>query len=101
MRHEVLISFDARDDIALHTDQPMSLDEARTWLDTEFARLGCEATRPSGKVLFVDKVLAIAQAMGAAGFAPGPWAEGYVRATAGALRKTLVRVDVANTTVGF
>lgn len=101
MRHEVFISFDERDDISLHTDQPMSLDEARIWLDAEFARLGCEATRPSGKVLFVDKVLAIAQAMGAAGFADRPWAEGYARATAGALRKSLVRVDVLNTTVGF
>lgn len=101
MRHEVFVSFEHRDDIALHTDQPMSVDEARTWLDGEFARLGCEATRPSGKVLFVDKVLVVAQAMGAAGFADASWASAYTRATAGALRKTLVRVDVPNTTVGF
>jgi hypothetical protein len=101
MRHEVFVSFDQRDDIALHTDQPMSLDEARAWLDREFARLGCEASRPSGKVLFVDKVLGIAQAAGPVGFADAGWATAFSRAAAGALRKTLVRVDVPNTTVGF
>ncbi len=101
MRQDVLISFADRDDIALHTDDPMSIDEARIWLDSEFARLGCEATRPSGKVLFADKVLAIAQAAGEGGFADAPWAQNYLRATAGALRRPLVRVDVPNTTVGF
>jgi DNA-binding FadR family transcriptional regulator len=101
MRHDVFVSFDPRDDIALHTDQPMTLDEARVWLDGEFARLGCESARPSGKVLFVDKVLGIAQAAGAAGFADAAWATAFTRATAGALRRTLVRVDVPNTTVGF
>ena len=101
MRHELFIDFDHREDIALHTDQPMPLNEASSWLDGEFARLGCEPSRPSGKVLFVDKVLAIAQAVGAAGFADRAWADAYARATAGALRKALVRVDVPNTTVGF
>ncbi len=101
MRQDVLISFADIDDITLHTSDPMSLDEARIWLDGEFARLGCEATRPSGKVLFVDKVLAIAQAAGEKGFADAVWAQNYLRATAGALRRPLVRVDVPNTTVGF
>jgi hypothetical protein len=101
MRHDVLISFADIDDIALHTSDPMPLDDARRWLDGEFARLGCEATRPSGKVLFVDKVLAIAQAAGAKGFADADWAAGYARAATGALRRPLIRVDVPNTTVGF
>jgi hypothetical protein len=101
MRHDVFISYEGSDDIALHTHDPMTPDAARSWLDSEFARLGCEATRPSGKVLFVDKVLAVAQAAGAAGFADASWASAYARATAGALGKTLIRVDVPNTSVGF
>lgn len=101
MRHDVFISYAGSDDIALHTMDPMALEAARIWLDGEFTRLGCEATRPSGKVLFVDKVLAVAQAAGADAFADAGWAEAYARAAAGALRKSLIRVDVPNTTVGF
>jgi hypothetical protein len=101
MRHDVLISFSGSDDIALHTAQPMPLEDARRWLDGEFTRLGCEATRPSGKVLFVDKVLGVAQAAGAAAFADAAWADAYARACAGALQKGLIRVDVPNATVGF
>jgi hypothetical protein len=101
MRHDVFISFEQRDDIALHTADSMSLDEARQWLDSEFTRLGCEAARPSGKVLFIDKVLAIAQAAGEQGFADAAWAGCFARAAAGALRKPLIRVDVPSNTVGF
>jgi hypothetical protein len=46
-------------------------------------------------------VLAVAQAAGAGGFADASWASAYARAAAGALRKTLIRVDVPNTSVGF
>jgi hypothetical protein len=101
MRHDVFISFSGSDDIGLHTAQPMPLEDARRWLDGEFTRLGCEPTRPSGKVLFVDKVLGVAQGAGAAAFADAAWADAYTRACAGALQKTLIRVDVPNSTVGF
>jgi hypothetical protein len=101
MRHEVFVKFAGRDDVALHTAQPMPLDEARSWLDREFARLDVTLTRPTGKVLLVDKVLAIAEAAGNAGFADAAWAEAFARAASGGLRRTLIRVDVANATVGF
>ena len=83
------------------TAAPMQADAARAWLDAEFTRLGCEPVRPTGKVLSADKVLAVAQGAGPAGFEDAVWADAYTRATAGALAKTLIRVDVPNTTVGF
>jgi hypothetical protein len=101
MRNEVFVKFDGRDDIALRPADAMPLDEARQWLDAEFQRLEATISRPTGKVLLVDKVLAIAEAAGSQGFADAAWAESYARAAAGALRKPLVRVDVPNTSVGF
>ncbi len=101
MRQDVIVKFENIDDISMHTSDPMPLEEASAWLDSEFTRLECVATRPTGKVLFVDKVLAIAEAATARGFSDVAWAASYVRATAGALRRPLIRVDVPNTTVGF
>ena len=101
MRHDVIVKFADSDDIAMHTSAPFALEEASAWLDREYTRLDCVASRPSGKVLFVYKVLAIAEAAEPRGFADAAWADHYVRAAAGALRRPLIRVDVPNTTVGF
>jgi hypothetical protein len=101
MHHDVMVQLAGCDEITLHTGNPMAADQASAWLDREFARLECVATRPTGKVLFVDKVLAIAEAAGAPGFADAAWADSFARAAAGALRRPLIRVDVPNTTVGF
>jgi hypothetical protein len=101
MRNEVFVKFAGHDDIALRPADTMPLDEARLWLDAEFQRLDATISRPTGKVLLADKVLAIAEAAGIQGFADAVWAEAYARATAGALRRPLIRVDVPNTSVGF
>ena len=101
MRNEVFVSFANREDIALHTSQPMDVDEARAWLDREFTRLDATVLRPTGKVLIADKVLAIAEAAGGDGFADANWADAFARAASGALRRTLIRVDVVNASVGF
>lgn len=101
MRNEVFVKFDGRDDIALRPADTMPLDAARQWLDAEFQRLEATISRPTGKVLLVDKVLAIAEAAGTQGFADATWAEAYARAAAGALRRPLIRVDVPNASVGF
>ena len=101
MHHDVIVQLTGRDEIALHTADPMPVDQASAWLDREFARLECVATRPTGKVLFVDKVLAIAEAADARDFADAAWSESFARAAAGALRRPLIRVDVPNTTVGY
>lgn len=101
MRNEVFVKFAGCDDIALRPVEAMPLEAARQWLDREFARLDAHISRPTGKVLLADKVLAIAEAAGSAGFADPAWADDYARAAAGALRRPLIRVDVPNTSVGF
>ncbi|MGL6109008.1 MAG: hypothetical protein ACRC2B_02800 [Rubrivivax sp.] len=101
MHHDVIVQLPGREEITLHTADAFPAQEASAWLDREFARLDCVATRPTGKVLFVDKVLAIAEAAGERAFADAGWASSFARATAGALRRPLIRVDVPNTTVGF
>ena len=75
MHHDVIVQLAGSDEITLHTTEPMTAEQASAWLDREFARLECVATRPSGKVLFVDKVLAIAEAADASGFADVAWAD--------------------------
>ena len=101
MRNEVFVKFAGCDDIALRPVEVMPLDTARQWLDREFEKLDAISSRPTGKVLLADKVLAIAEAAGREGFADSAWAEDYARAAAGALRRPLIRVDVPNTSVGF
>ena len=101
MRNEVLVNLAGCDDIALRPAEAMPLEAARLWLDDEFRWLGATLSRPTGKVLLVDKVLAIAEAAGSQGFADAAWAEAYARAAAGAVRRPLIRVDVPNTTAGF
>ncbi|MCU0966478.1 MAG: hypothetical protein MUF08_15860 [Burkholderiaceae bacterium] len=101
MRNEVFVKFAGIDDIGLRCAEPMALDAARQWLDQEFQRLGATISRPTGKVLLADKVLAIAEAAGSQAFADAAWAENYARAAAGALRRPLIRVDVPNTSVAF
>jgi len=101
MRNEVFVKFAGLDDIALRPVDTMALEAARQWLDAEFQRLEATISRPTGKVLLVDKVLAIAAAAGSQGFADAAWADAYARAAAGALRRPLISVDVPNTSVGF
>jgi hypothetical protein len=99
MRQEVIVQFghDQRDALELRIDQAlMPADEARRWLDDEFVANDCEPLRASGKVLTVDKVLVLAGTVGQARLVSDPaWAQAFARATLSALRRPLVRVDVA------
>lgn len=99
MRHDVTVRFADGDEVVLHPAAPLPLDEARRWLDQEFIRLGCEPARASGKVLFVDKLLAVAEAAGAPGFGDAGWADSYARAALGALGRDAVRVSLEDGSV--
>lgn len=106
MRSHVIIHFDPQREYTLDLDevQPMPHDLARTWLDQQFTELGCEPLRLSGKVLTADKLLAIAQAVGAERFANPAhraWAMVYARAASSLLGKPVIRVDVPSMTVGY
>ena len=100
MRHDVTVRFADGDEIVLHPSAPLPLEDARRWLDQEFIRLQCEPMRASGKVLFVDKLLGLAESAGAAGFRDGAWAESYARAALGALGRTSVRISLEDGSVG-
>jgi hypothetical protein len=76
-------------------------DQAHRWLDQEWDVLECEAVRPTGKVLLLDKVLGVARGGGERRFAEdGPWARGFARSVARLLDRPVVIVDVAESRVG-
>ena len=101
MRLEVFVRFADSQELTLHADDPLPLREAREWLDRECLALEFVPQRASGKVLTADKLLGMARAVGPAGFADAAWAAQFARAAAGALGKTLVRVDVAADSVSY
>jgi hypothetical protein len=74
--------------------------QARDWLDRTYHEFGCEPTRPTGKVLLSDKILAIADAAGEKHFQrDSGWGESYAQAVTSALNRTHVQVDVEGRTV--
>jgi hypothetical protein len=77
-------------------------DDARRWLDEQFIAEDCEPLRASGKVLTVDKVLALADAVGPERFEADPgFAADFARAVLAALSRPVVTVDVDGGAVTF
>lgn len=103
MRSVVLVRFSERDEfeIPLHDADPMPVPAARQWLDEQFTKNGCTLQRASGKVLSADKLLAIAAAVGPAGFADHAYALEYARAAVGVLDRPVVTIDVPAMTTGY
>ena len=79
----------------------VSDEAARTWLDQQYSELGCVPANPVGKVLSVDKVLGVARAAGVAAFEDRQWARIFARAAVATLHRPVVRIDVADATVGY
>lgn len=74
----------------------MTKDKARTWLAKEFEALECTPTNPMGKVLILDLVLNVAKEGGETRFEEAStWAKRYALATAVALDRPAVRIDVS------
>ena len=79
-----------------------SADDARHWLDEQFLANDCEPLRASGKVLIVDKLLAIASAIGQRGFEQDDALRlAFARAALAALSRSVVRIDVDAHTVSY
>ena len=77
-------------------------DDARRWLEREFAALECDLPNPIGKVLLADRVLGVARYAGERRFKEHTdWAEQFARNAAVALGRDVIRVDVANDSVGY
>jgi hypothetical protein len=92
-------------DLTLEFGVPLTSDaaaqaRAREWLDRTYEQFGCEPMRPSGKVLLLDKILAIADAAGAKHFQrDAEWGRSFAQAVSSALDRTSVQVDVEGRTV--
>lgn len=81
---------------------PQAVDEARRWLDDRFAAYECEPLRPLGKVLTGDKLIALAEAIGARGFeADETLREDFARAATAMLGSESVHIDVDAHKVSF
>ena len=84
MRHQVIVRLPGSEEMTLRVGEALTTEAARVWLDQEFERLKCVPTRPTGKVLLADKLLAVAEAAAAEGFA-----DGLSRATMRASRRSI------------
>jgi hypothetical protein len=79
-----------------------SAEDARRWLDEQFLANDCEPLRASGKVLIVDKLLAIASAIGQRGFEQDDVLRlAFARAALAALSRSVVRIDIDAHTVSY
>ena len=75
---------------------------AREWFDEAWVRLGCEPTRVSGKVLLLDKILCVTEALGYPLLSQSE-EQAYELATQTALvlKKPVVTVDLVEQMVGY
>jgi hypothetical protein len=106
MLHHVIVSFgDNREyeyKVSAADVAGISAQDARDWLEREFAALECDLPNPIGKVLLADRVLSVAKYAGERRFKEHTqWAEQFARCAAVALGREVIRIDVANYTVGY
>lgn len=105
MRQEVIVRFGPRSEfeIPLHAGQALpAADEARRWLDEQFVANDCEPLRASGKVLTVDKILALAGAVGPQRFeTDAAWSASFARAVLAALARPTAVVDVDGGAISY
>ena len=99
MHSEVTVVLGADQEFHLIPHAQLEPHEARRWLDDQFVELDCQPVRASGKVLLVDKVLAVADAAGAQQLGDADWAGRFAAAVVAALGKSVVRIDVLTSTI--
>lgn len=87
--------------VTVATSTPAALS-AREWFDEAWVRLGCEPTRVSGKVLLLDKILCVTEALGYPLLSQSE-EQAYELATQTALvlKKPVVTVDLVEQMVGY
>ncbi len=74
--------------------------EARRWLDEEFVKLECDVATPTGKILIIDKILAVARYAGTERLL-GDWGVQFAQCVARVLNRDLIRVDIPNHIIGY
>ena len=103
---QVIVSFGAGQEFELKLSAAdraaQNREAARDWFDREFIALECDVASPIGKVLSADRVLSVAKYSGARRFTEhAQWAHEYAVNAAALLDADLVRVDVANYSIGY
>jgi hypothetical protein len=105
MRADVSILYDARRAVHLVAQVDPSAEgtaRARAWFDSNWEALGCEPLRPSGKVLLLDKILGVADALGYELLAADTSrAQEFAHHAALALGRPRITVDLPGLTVGY
>jgi hypothetical protein len=105
MRQDVSVVFGAGDEVSVALaagESGWSPEDGRRWLDEQFVANDCEPLRASGKVLTVDKLLAIAVTVGRRRFDEDEsFRLGFARAALAALARPVVRIDVEAGTVSY
>lgn len=103
MRRELTLGFGRDGEVVIDLPtgaEGWSAEAARRWLDEQFVANDCDPLRASGKVLTVDKLLAIAAAVGHHRFdADAAFRTAYANAAVAALGRPVVRVDIEAGTV--
>ena len=106
MDHHLTVTFDLDKEYTFTIREAqfanMTPEQAWKWIDEEYGDLEPQMPNPLGKVLFVDKVLAIAKAYGHRPFASNTaWAKQFVRCAGKASGRPHMKIDVTNNVVGF
>ncbi|APX78011.1 hypothetical protein QEP16_00710 [Achromobacter insolitus] len=105
MRSDITIVFDSRRSLDLSASvepSPQRQSDARDWFDSAWETLGCEPLRPSGKVLLLDKVLGVADALGYETLSSDEKeAREFAEHLALALERPRITVDLPGLTVGY
>lgn len=105
MSQQVLVSFGPAQEyeFVVHESDLEGMDKsaARAWFAQEFEALECTPSNPMGKVLVLDMILNVAKYGGEARFKQGgDWARQFAAATAAALGRPVMKVDVKAFAVG-
>ncbi|MBL8347952.1 MAG: hypothetical protein JNN03_21140 [Rubrivivax sp.] len=104
MKATVRLSFGPTE-VLCHLPQgsaPQAVEDARRWLDDRFVAYECEPLRPIGKVLTRDKLIVLAEAIGARGFEADEALRGdFARAAMAMLGSDSVHIDVDARQVSF
>jgi hypothetical protein len=106
VHHHVIVSFGTNSEFEFNFsaagEAGREADEARQWFDREFVALECDLPTPIGKVLTADRILSVAKYAGQRRFRDDhAWAEQFAKNAAALLGRNVVKVDVANNTVGY
>lgn len=106
MDHHITVSFGPDREYNFHVSGDEAVDlpqeQARAWIEEQFAGLEPDLPSPLGKMLLADKLVVIVRAYGEPPFAARTeWARQFARCAGRAVGKPNLMVDVAQNNIGF